>query len=135
MISNGSHLTFTVCLGLGGRAILERLSALLRNSRKVDWRKQIEIASGLVNPNWGDDYIQAVFTYVGRRHGGALGQRVFLQNNLSVVIAPCKSVLPRSAQVSFSTFWLSASSPACVVLSAGTAYLLSENIGTQQPGL
>ena len=123
-------------IGRQDHTALERLSALLRNSRKVDWRKQIEIASGLVNPNWGDDYIQAVFTYVGRRHGGALGQRVFLQNNLSVVIAPCKSVLPRSAQVSFSTFWLSASSsPACVVLSAGTAYLLSENIGTQQPGL
>ena len=125
-------------IGLGGRAILERLSALLRNSRKVDWEKQIEIASGLVNPNWGDDYILAVFTDVSRRHGGALGQGqpVFLQNNVSVVIAPCKHVLQRSEQASFSTFcFFPASSPACVVLSAGTAYLLSENIGTQQPGL
>ena len=84
----------------------------------------------MVNPNWGDDYIQAVFTYVGRRHGGALGQPVFLQNNVSVVIAPWKSVLQRPP-----LFGFSASGPACVVLSAGTAYLLSENIGTQQPGL
>ena len=90
------------------------------------------IASGLVIPNWGDDYIQAVFTDVSRRHGGALGQGqpVFLQNNVSVVIAPWKSVLQRPP-----IFGFSASGPACVVLSAGTAYLLSENIGTQQPGL
>ena len=78
--------------------MLERLSALLRNSRKVDWEKQIEIASGLVNPNWGDDYIQAVFTDVSRRHGGALGQPVFLQNNVSVVIALCKQVLQKPEQ-------------------------------------